>query len=272
MEMRNREALRPPGGMREQLEKDQAKLISQVKRKRNGKATEIKKRIKEIEDLVNDRGSRRKAKYLKEVLKDAMKDAFELHEELMLLLDESHKDFNDDWINDLNMNVDTCFSNIESYLISRKDESSSTRSDQKTGSMYPAESTLITKENIEKWREGIHKSTSSWVSQHEDHSQLSSEHEYAGPLHQENEDDVLIKNFSRLTVKNEKPTVAKASSEVKHKEQKKYVRRTTSLPPMRHTPTYYQEDTGYQKMNFETYNKEPSLLSLHKSDNSSHVT
>ena len=75
MEMRNREALRPPGGMREQLEKDQAKLISQVKRKRNGKATEIKKRIKEIEDLVNDRGSRRKAKYLKEVLKDAMKDA-----------------------------------------------------------------------------------------------------------------------------------------------------------------------------------------------------
>ena len=83
--------------------------ITHLKRKRNGKKWTITKSIQEIETLLGQKGSRTKLRYLKESLHNLLQMTVEQHEELMLYLDENDPDFNDQWIEELSLRVNTCF-------------------------------------------------------------------------------------------------------------------------------------------------------------------
>lgn len=122
--------------------------IAQAKRKRNGKKHMITKMINEIEELVVNKGSRTKLKYLRSSLDDTLKHAIVLHEELMLLLPEDDPQFTDQWIEELSLRVNTCFADIEQYFADRKDDTpSSLLSSQK-------------RDDIQRWREQTQESIS----------------------------------------------------------------------------------------------------------------
>ena len=78
--LRARENLRPPGGIMATLENDQTRLMPKAKRKRSGKGNQIQHQIREIRELVTNRGSRTKLSYLKSSLNDSLKEAVFLHE------------------------------------------------------------------------------------------------------------------------------------------------------------------------------------------------
>ena len=115
--------------------------ISQAVRKRNGTKHRISKMIPEIKDLVEQRGSRSQIRFLKTTLEETLKSAFEFHEALMVLLPDDDPRFNDVWIDELSLNVNSCFGQIEKYLDSRKDD--------------PPSSLLSSKKHadIQRWRE-----------------------------------------------------------------------------------------------------------------------
>ena len=115
--------------------------ISQAVRKRNGTKHRISKMIPEIKDLVEQRGSRSQIRFLKTSLEETLKSAVEFHEALMVLLPDNDPRYNDVWIDELSLNVNSCFGQIEKYLDSRKDD--------------PPSSLLSSKkrEDIQKWRE-----------------------------------------------------------------------------------------------------------------------
>ena len=72
--------------------------------------------IDEIEQLITARGSRRKLKFLRDSLKETLREATVHHEELLLLLEDTDSEFNDHWIEELSLRVNTCFSEISGYL------------------------------------------------------------------------------------------------------------------------------------------------------------
>ena len=106
--------------------------LSHAKRRRGGKKSAITRKINEINNLVTERGSRTKIKYLRNILKTNLNEAIQLHEELMLLLDEKDPDFNDEWINNLSFTVDTCIAGTEKYFLDRIDDPDSTEPDIKS--------------------------------------------------------------------------------------------------------------------------------------------
>ena len=57
-----------------------------------------------------------------------MSEATEKHEELMLLLSEDDPNFNDVWIEELSLRVNTCQANIATYLIERENDTLSSSS------------------------------------------------------------------------------------------------------------------------------------------------
>ena len=158
MELRARDSIRPPGGLYATLQNDQKQLMQQAKRRRAGKKSSITKRIKEIKDLVSQRGSRTKIKFLKLTVNEKFKEAVTCHEELMLLLEEDYPDFNDEWIENLHITIDTCMSEIELYLQDRKDDPPS------TGSHVSGEG--VTTKDIHRWRS----QKTSWLSESSSHS------------------------------------------------------------------------------------------------------
>ena len=102
--------------------------LSHVKRRRGGKKSAITRKINEIASLISERGSRTKIRYLREILQKNLKEAIVLHEELMLLLDENDPEFNDEWINNLALSVDTCIADTERYFLDRIDDPDSINS------------------------------------------------------------------------------------------------------------------------------------------------
>ena len=106
--------------------------LSHAKRRRAGKKSAITRKINEIKDLIHERGSRSKIKYLNEILKSNLKEAIERHEELMLLIEEDDPDFDDEWINDLSLSVDSCIAETERYFLDRIDDPDSVESDTKS--------------------------------------------------------------------------------------------------------------------------------------------
>eukprot|EP00111_Clytia_hemisphaerica_P012405 TCONS_00036413-protein len=117
------------------------KEISQTMRKRNGAKHRITKMIPEILGLVDERGSRTEIRFLRTTLDETLKGAINHHEALMLILPEGDSRFGDEWIDELALNVNSCFGRIERYLDSRKDD--------------PPSSLLSSKkrEDIQRWRE-----------------------------------------------------------------------------------------------------------------------
>ena len=102
--------------------------IAQAIRKRNGKKFVTTKMVAEIEQLISRRGSRTKLRYLRDSLNESLRDATTKHEELMLLLDEDDPNFNDYWIEEISLRVNTCLANISTYLRDRENDSSSSTS------------------------------------------------------------------------------------------------------------------------------------------------
>ena len=105
--------------IQQQRVKDKVKTL---KRKRAGKKGLITKKILQIKQLIEERGSRTKLKFLHESLIMVKREAENLHVERMQLLPENDENYGDDWVEDISFNVDECSSEINEYLISRRDD------------------------------------------------------------------------------------------------------------------------------------------------------
>lgn len=113
--------------------------LNHAKRRRAGKKSAITRKINEIKELISERGSRTKIKYLVEALKTNQKEAIQRHEELMLLLENDDPDFDDEWINDLSLAVDTCISDTERYFLERIDDPDSLEPDNQSDVLLAVE-------------------------------------------------------------------------------------------------------------------------------------
>ncbi|XP_066933479.1 uncharacterized protein [Clytia hemisphaerica] len=119
----------------------ESREISQAKRKRNSKKYMITKTIEEISSLILTRGSRTKVKYLRTALDDMHHQAVILHEDLMLLLENDNPDYNDIWIDDLSLRINSCCGDVTTYLKERENDTLSSSSSEKV------------KERVQMWRE-----------------------------------------------------------------------------------------------------------------------
>ena len=132
--LRSRDTLRPSSryAAQDQQQIPGQKVDNKVKtlqRKRAGKKGLITKKIMQIRLFIGERESRTKLKFLHESLIMVKREAESLHEELMQLLAENNENYGDDWIADINFNLDECSSEINEYLISmRNDPPSNTMS------------------------------------------------------------------------------------------------------------------------------------------------
>ena len=98
------------------------KTIARAREKRKGKKTSITVRCKNIAKLIDQRGSRTRVKHAKDELQKVLNDAVLAHELYLQLLTPEHKDFNDDWIENLAIEVDGCCALVEDYLETRAGE------------------------------------------------------------------------------------------------------------------------------------------------------
>ena len=122
-QLRDRTMLRPVIPV--SLEDVQLDKIRNLKRQRAGKKASITKLMTVIRKLITDRGSRTKLRFLQQELYTKLKSAADIHEQLMTLFDESSPEFNDEWIAELAVVVDTCSGDVSAYLDERGDDSSS---------------------------------------------------------------------------------------------------------------------------------------------------
>ena len=95
--------------------------INKIIRLRAGKKGSITKRIDQLNKLINEGGSRTKVKYLLTAMMGVHKAAKELSEEFDTLAAEPDLD----WIEELNLRVDTCIGEVQDYISSRQNEPAS---------------------------------------------------------------------------------------------------------------------------------------------------
>ena len=115
------------------LRPDQTKIKTSVlpqryitlKRKRTTKMSLIARKINQISQLITERGSRAKILYLKDKLNDVLRETEIINEEMVSMSDEVRVETDPGWMKDVTFNVDTCNSDIQEYIDSRKDESPS---------------------------------------------------------------------------------------------------------------------------------------------------
>ena len=96
-----------------------------MKRKRTAEKSLITRKINQIRQLITERGSRIKILYLKDKLNDALRETEIINKELISMSDEVSIETDPGWMEDVTFNVDTCHSDIQEYIDSRKDESPS---------------------------------------------------------------------------------------------------------------------------------------------------
>ena len=125
-DLRSRDTLRPPSRYESQNQQQiQGQRVEDkvktLKRKRADMKGLITKKIMQIKQLIEERGSRIKLKFLHESLIMVKREAENLHEELMHLLPEN----DENWVEDISFNVDEHSGEINGYLISRRDDSPS---------------------------------------------------------------------------------------------------------------------------------------------------
>lgn len=150
--LRSRDQLNPPDRYGNNMEEQQRQLISQTKRQRNGKATGVDLRVKTLQEILAERGSRTKLKILSDELQRYFHVATTLHEKYMLLLPEDHEDYSDSWIEELGQKVECCIADVRGHLEERKDEapSSDCSSGFKNIKSWVDESVG---EKVERWQE-----------------------------------------------------------------------------------------------------------------------
>ena len=123
--LRNRNDLNPPLDSQLNLEDAQRAKISNLKRQRAGKKSSITRRIKTVHNIILEKGSRTKLKAHIKELYATLSSASIIHETLMNLLSEKDPDFSDEWIAELNENIDKCNAEVLDYMVERGDDTDS---------------------------------------------------------------------------------------------------------------------------------------------------
>ena len=72
--------------------------------------------------MITERGSQTKIKFLQEIVFQIKSEVLDIHEELMVLLQEDDEQYGDEWMEEINFEVDDCCSDENDYLISWKDD------------------------------------------------------------------------------------------------------------------------------------------------------
>ena len=103
---------------------DSEKMIGKLKRSCAGKKGSITKRIDQLSRLVSEGGSRKKITVLTTALLEVHKATKVKFEELSTLMDNP----NEEWIEKVNHDVDSCIADVEDYFHARKDDAPSTSS------------------------------------------------------------------------------------------------------------------------------------------------
>ena len=75
---------------------------------------------------MTERGSHTKVKYLGDKLQEAYNEILEVNEGFMPFLDPKDEDYGNENIEDIGVQVDECCSEVDSYLVERKDDPPST--------------------------------------------------------------------------------------------------------------------------------------------------
>ena len=112
------------------LRPDQTKIETSVlpqhyitlKRKRTAQKSLITRKINQISQLITERGSRTKIRYLKDKLNDVLRETEIINEKMISMSDEASIETDPGWMEDVTFNVDTCNSDIQEYIDSRKDK------------------------------------------------------------------------------------------------------------------------------------------------------
>ena len=119
-QLRPRDAIRQPKRYAPQDQKQtNTDIIKTLRRRRAVKKELIKKMIQWIKALITERESRTKIKFLQETLLETKSEVLDIHEELKCLLQEDEQ-YGDEWMEEINIEVDDCFRDVNDYLISRK--------------------------------------------------------------------------------------------------------------------------------------------------------
>ena len=93
-----------------------------LKRKRTAKKSLITRKINQISQLITKRGSRTKILFLKDKLNDIFRETEIINEKMISMSDEASIETDPGWMEDVTFNVDTCNSDIQKHMDSRKDE------------------------------------------------------------------------------------------------------------------------------------------------------
>ena len=93
-----------------------------MKRKRTAKKSLITRKINQISQLITKRGSRTKILFLKDKLNDIFRETEIINEKMISMSDEASIETNPGSMEDVTFNIDTCNSDIQKYIDSRKDE------------------------------------------------------------------------------------------------------------------------------------------------------
>ena len=126
MQLRNRDQLQATQLYRTTNESAQLQQIEKIKKIRSGKKRSITLRLTQIKRVLDERGSRTKVTYLRDKLQEAFEDLLQVNDNLMQLLEPNDKDFGNEYVEEIGVQVDEYISDVESYLVERKDDPPST--------------------------------------------------------------------------------------------------------------------------------------------------
>ena len=94
--------------------------IKRLKNLRAGKKRSITIRIKRLSEEMNNEVGRTKAQYLLDALCKVFEEAKAHHKEMTDLIDENDRDGEDEWLEDLRLQIDDCYADVMQYLEDRK--------------------------------------------------------------------------------------------------------------------------------------------------------
>ena len=94
-----------------------------LKLRRTRKTSQITRKINQIGQLISDNGSRTKVSHLREKVSEVLQEMVGIHYRVMNLSNGLFMDSKEnEWIEDVTFDVDTCKSKVKEYLESREDD------------------------------------------------------------------------------------------------------------------------------------------------------
>ena len=197
-DLRDRSRLQPP-----QRYGYDTTNIRALDRKRTGKRSGVIRRIENISKHILDQESRTKLRFLLDDLKEFFKTLVETHEAFMLEIDETDDRYNDEFIEEVGVQVSNCASSVNSYLETRHGDPSSSEGSEKEARI------LAWREALEAYSETS--STSSALSS----EKPSSHHEPQGGSRLD-ETQSLVMDFKSLSMLSSKPEAKEEVLEGEH--------------------------------------------------------